>query len=669
MRRKAYQFLMGMLVIMAVISLVAGIFIEKTNTHLKRLSGMHRMDMIHHSVVDSFYSVSKAIGDMGAGDPPTEINSIVEDIAKIHRTIESCNECHHSADTEAAFKAIGIRIDSYEEALSFFITTSADRHRAERLGIKATGLGGELLKQIESLSRKADEKMHDSFTQMLELVRLASYITFLMLVAVAVIGGFLTVNLVRSISGPVGILIEGTRKISDGELGYEIKTDGDGEFAELAKNFNRMSVELHSAYDELEKRNQRLGIEIEEHRKADRERHRLAEELMQARKMEAVGTLAGGIAHEFNNLLQVIQGSAEVLLNRLPEDESNREKIKVIVNASERGADLTKRLLTFSRRIEAEMRPHDLCQALMNLTEVLRDVLPSNIAVKLLPDKCPVWAIADLNALEQVLLNLTMNAKDAMPHGGELTISVSGLDINMRPPVMKMPERAPGVSLIEITDNGKGIPPEVREKIFEPFFTTKAVGAATGLGLAVAYGVVQAHGGHLECVSKPGMGTSFRIWLPMIKAANGGTDEPAGHASGNKARQADKDHPGEGRKVLVIENDPFVGSNTADLLKRMGYKPLLAADMEEFQKLAAGTNGNGIFVLLDSGWDCDATMEALIKITPIASHMSVLAFAESGDQKLARKMKEAGAAIVLVKPLRISDLLRAADKLGGDSES
>jgi signal transduction histidine kinase len=244
------------------------------------------------------------------------------------------------------------------------------------------------------------------------------------------------------------------------------------------------------------------------------QRQALAEQLRQAQKMEAVGRLAGGVAHDFNNLLTTITGNLALLLASIPADDPGREMLKATENAAWRAADLTRQLLGFSRQARLWLKPLSLPVCLRESLTILQRTLGPWVTIEMAASP-EVWLVqADPNQMNQVLMNLCLNARDAMPDGGGIVVAVQNRVLtpeNIRTHL----EGRPGEFVeLSVRDTGHGIPPEILPRIFDPFFTTKEQGKGTGLGLAMVFGIVKQHQGWIECVSTVGVGTCFTVYLP-----------------------------------------------------------------------------------------------------------------------------------------------------------
>jgi len=301
------------------------------------------------------------------------------------------------------------------------------------------------------------------------------------------------------------------------------------------------------------------------------ERNKLDSQLRHAQKMEAVGTLAGGIAHDFNNILSVIMGYGSMVLNGLGADNPLKNKMNQVLIAAERAANLTKQLLVFSRKQVVEVTPLNINESIVVIQKLLSSIIRENIDFTLNIASRPLVVMADPGQIEQVLMNLTTNACDAMPEGGSLTIS-TGLEEMDDEYVALYGYGKPGrFALIKVADTGQGMDAETQKKIFEPFFTTKGIGEGTGLGLAISYGIIKQHCGFINVYSEPGKGTLFKIYLPLSEEA----------ASPDRKLEAGVPVMGGNETVLVAEDDASLRELTKIILESFGYTVISAEDGED----------------------------------------------------------------------------------------
>jgi PAS domain S-box-containing protein len=315
-----------------------------------------------------------------------------------------------------------------------------------------------------------------------------------------------------------------------------------------------------------------------------------AEDLLrQSQKMEAIGRLAGGIAHDFNNILGIITMSAELLRDYVTSDDLPKELIGHIRDASKRGSALTRQLLGFSRKQPLQPKLLDLNERLKDVYKLLRPLMGDDVSVQLVPRSEVAFVRADPGQLDQIILNLAVNSRDAMPRGGKFIIETATVefdDIVRQHPPMKTGRYV----MLAVSDNGTGMSEEIRSRIFEPFFTTKEVGKGTGLGLATVYGIVQQNGGHIWVYSEPGRGTTFKIYLP---SANGETGLPAeGEAETELLR-------GDGTTILLVEDDPAIRGLSRRMLEAQGYSVIEAEDGKSALEQAQSHPGHIDLVLTD----------------------------------------------------------------------
>jgi PAS domain S-box-containing protein len=372
-------------------------------------------------------------------------------------------------------------------------------------------------------------------------------------------------------------------------------------------------------------------------------------QLIQAQKMETIGQLSGGIAHDFNNLLTVVVGNAEILSETLRSRPDLQHFATGIVLAGERGAELTQRLLAFGRR--QTLQPIEVdCNALVTeMEKLLRRMLAETISIRAMLDSDLWITYADPGQLENAIINLAINARDAMGAGGTLTITTANVPLDARYRDLH-PEVKPGeYVMVAVTDNGSGMPKEVLEHVFEPFFTTKEVGKGSGLGLSMVYGFVKQSNGHVAIYSEPALGTTVRIYLPAVAGT-----------VGKSPRRVQAEPAAEGGKevVLVAEDDPFVRSYAVTSLSSLGYKVVEAADgREALHKLSEGAPADILFTDIVmpggiNGWDL---AERARNLRP---GLRVLLTSGYALETLAERGRLPPGAVILNKPYRKAELAR-----------
>ena len=319
------------------------------------------------------------------------------------------------------------------------------------------------------------------------------------------------------------------------------------------------------------------------------ERNRLAAQLQQAQRMDAIGRLAGGVAHDFNNLLMVISSYAELILESISEQHPLRRNVEEIMAASSRAANLTRQLLAFGRRQMQSLRVLDLNPVIQEIGRMLPHLIGEDIQLVVVQGNKLGKVKADLVQIEQILMNLAANARDAMPRGGKLIIETANVHLDeaylQRHPMVP----AGDYVRLTVTDSGNGIAPEHIGHIFEPFYTTKEEGKGTGLGLATVYGIVKQSGGFIWVYSEPGLGTTFKIYLPRVRQ---NVDQPYSPPSAEK--------PFRGRETLLLaEDEVAVRQSEKEFLDANGYTVLEARDGEEALRVARNYSGNIHLMITD----------------------------------------------------------------------
>jgi PAS domain S-box-containing protein len=328
--------------------------------------------------------------------------------------------------------------------------------------------------------------------------------------------------------------------------------------------------------------------DITERKRAEEENKVLQEQLRQSQKMEAVGRLGGGIAHDFNNLLTIIKGYSQLSLLDLNESDPLWGNIQEIQKATQRATDLTRQLLAFSRRQILDLKVLDLNTLLKDLDKMLRRIIGEDIELLTLLAGDLGRVKIDPGQIEQVVLNLAVNARDAMPSGGKLTIETANLELDEKYAETHMGVTPGHYVRLSVSDTGAGMSQQVKEKIFEPFFTTKEKSKGTGLGLSMVYGIVKQSSGNIWVYSEPGHGTTIKIYLPRV-------EEDLDTLHGRDKT----DFLPRGREtVLLVEDEPSVRDLAHRLLNQQGYKVLEAANGEEALRVVQEHNGEEIHLLL-----------------------------------------------------------------------
>jgi signal transduction histidine kinase/ActR/RegA family two-component response regulator len=342
---------------------------------------------------------------------------------------------------------------------------------------------------------------------------------------------------------------------------------------------------------ELAHVNQQLIEQIAERERTQREHETTQQQLAQAQKMEAVGQLAGGVAHDFNNLLTVITSYCEFLKDDIAPDDPRRADVEEVLRASGSAARLTRQLLAFSRQQILQPEPMDLNVVVTELEKMLRRLIPADIVLHTSLDASLGAAVVDRGQIEQVIVNLVVNARDAMPDGGSLTIETSNVDLD-EVYVSRWPQTAPHPGryvVLSVGDTGHGMDEATQQRIFEPFFTTKERGRGTGLGLSTVYGIVKQSGGYVWMYSEVGRGTTFKIYLPRVEAATGtrmSPPEPREVRGGNET-------------VLLVEDDTALRAIAQRVLERHGYSVIAAPNGEEAMRLNDQSNAAVDLVVTD----------------------------------------------------------------------
>jgi PAS domain S-box-containing protein len=388
-------------------------------------------------------------------------------------------------------------------------------------------------------------------------------------------------------------------------------------------------------------------VDVTARRRAEEASAQLEQELRHAQKLEAVGRLAGGVAHDFNNLLTVIIGRCELLFRRVGHAGATARDVDIIMATARRASTLTTQLLAFSRKQVLQPTLLDLNEVVANMERLLDRLIGEDVVLWTDLQASLGRARADLGQIEQVIMNLVVNARDAMPAGGRLTIQTANVDVDAEFAARRVGFAPGAYVMLAVSDTGVGIEPDVRAKLFEPFFTTKPEGKGTGLGLSTVYGIVKQSGGEIVVESEPGQGASFRIYLPRVDGA-----EPA-----PAVRPDGAPDPGGSETILLTEDAAVVRDLTCDLLRAAGYRVLAAATPDEALALCENHSGTIDLLLTDVVLPGMSGRELAEHARRVRPKMRVLFVSGYPDDEMVRLGIQREEAVFLAKPF-------TADALG-----
>jgi signal transduction histidine kinase/ActR/RegA family two-component response regulator len=383
---------------------------------------------------------------------------------------------------------------------------------------------------------------------------------------------------------------------------------------------------------------------------------RLEAQFQQAQKMEAVGTLAGGIAHDFNNLLQSILGYTEILLMDDQMRTPVHQDLQEIKRATQRGAELTRQLLTFSRKVQSRLRSIDLNKEVIQVERLLRRTIPKMIEIELhLADDLGT-VNADPAQVEQVLMNLAVNSRDAMPEGGRLVIETGNVTLDETFCKNHLGAKPGGYVALTVSDTGHGMDKETIKHIFDPFYTTKGVGKGTGLGLAMVYGIVKSHEGYILCESEPRKGSTFRIYFPVTEQGRGVEEW-----------REDKGFKGGSETILLVDDEEPIRNLGEQIFTKYGYTVLKVSDGEGALKIYQEKKEKIDLVILDlimPGMGGKKCLEGLLQINPEVKVVVASGYSPEGTVK---SFLERGAKHFVSKPFNMKEMLQVVREVLGES--
>ena len=388
--------------------------------------------------------------------------------------------------------------------------------------------------------------------------------------------------------------------------------------------------------------------DVTERKRAEAERVGLDAQLREAQKMEALGTMAGGIAHDFNNILGAILGYGELAEADTPAGSRQRQQLSAIMDAGRRGKALVEQILTFARRGAREKRAVELWPVVSELRDLLVASTPANVTIRVEVDDPHAGVVADATHMHQLLMNLCINAVQAMPEGGQLVIGLGSERVE-RPRALSQGHLQPGPhAVLSVRDEGIGIAPEVAARMFEPFFTTKGQGRGTGLGLALVQAIVADQGGAIHVETKPGEGTLFKVYLPAARKSDMVAEKRAAETP-----------RGSGETVLVVDDDPAVLAMTEDMLARLGYEPVgFESSVKALEAFGARPERFDVVLTDELMPDLTGTQLAM-KLRALRPEVRVVIASGYGGPELRSRARNAGVSQVIDKPYESSTIAQA----------
>jgi signal transduction histidine kinase len=642
MRRKIIVALVLLFSLVSVGAVVASWYVAVATDQLGNLVELHEVEGLRRNLVIGMQTVQS---DLYTAHTPMarKLDAIVANVRDLDDAADECSSCHHRPELETQLTEVRVLIRDYKAALSYYITASANREHVARLEREAVAIGTQILQRTATMSHQASETLERITAQAISKinqVRIILSITVGLTIALCI---GVSLYLVRSVTDPIGRLVGATRVLASGNLSHRIEDVKEAEFGELATHFNAMGTALEESYRRLEAANEDLRREIKERKQAEKEREELQAQLLHAQKMEALGTLSAGIAHEFGNSVQIIQGCVDILTANPIAEDAGRREIEMIGDATERCGDLTRRILTFGSKVETRSRPIDINEQMRRMETILDRTLPETIEIQVSLDEGIVPVAADPAQIEHVLLNLALNARDAMPEGGTLRMETARDDTE---------GEAGEWVLLRVVDTGHGMDEATVQQIFDPFFTTKEVGSGTGLGLATVYGIVRGCGGQVSCKSEPRRGTSFEIRLPGMPGASA-----AGEAGGTSTKAA---HRGN-ETILLVDDEAFLLKVMRSNLEAHGYVIHTADSGEKAVEFFKEHSHEIQLVILDLGMPGMGGRTCLEKLLEIDSDARIIissGYSAAGERE---EMMESGARGFLVKPSGLPEILSKID--------
>ena len=635
--------MMSLIVCFSCGAILASLYINRTIGEFSRLIELHQIEDLRKHLVIRIQAVQSDLYTVRTPLAHT-LDSIVTNVSELESASRGCLGCHHIPEVNNRINEVQRQIAAYQNALSYYITAAANAEQMYELKSEAASIGNTLIISTEEMSLDASNRLRTITKNALLKVNRAKTILFLTVLLTLLFGTALVVNMIRSFTRPVNELLQATRMIASGNLGYTISYKDKTEFGELANNFNAMSVSLKEGYTKLQEET--------------KERKKMEQELIKSQKLESLGVLAGGIAHDFNNLLTAILGNIDIALTDLPTQSEIHDHLKNAENASFRARDLTGQLLTFSRGGAPIKKTVIIMDTIKSSTSFA--LSGSNITCEfIISDQ--LWPVeADDGQISQVVHNLVLNAREAMPAGGGIKVRAENVTSAQ---LTDLPFAQDRYVRITVEDMGTGITEENLPMIFDPYFTTKKIGTqkGMGLGLAICYSIVRNHNGFITAKSVLTKGTSFHVFLPASEKGLPEKEETGEYLT-----------VGEGR-VLFMDDEEVVRNTAYGILKKLGYDVELAKDgAEAVEKYRAAQEVSRPFNAVIMDLTVPGNMggrEAIGRLRAIDPGVKAILSSGYSNDPVMTNFREYGFCDMVVKPYQISDLGKTLRKVIADQSS
>ncbi len=603
-----------------------------TTSELRYLIGLHEIEDIRQ---DLFLSIQKVQTYAYASNPVfnEHLDIIVASTRKMDKSIQQCNSCHHDPAIQHELAETLRMVKTFEKKLSYLITLVSNDIRRQKKQVEVVELSDSILARVQGMVRRAGKSIQAKTESTMNNLNKAYIIIGATLLSTCILALFIAGYLTRRITRPIDALVSGTRKITRGEWGYQSDFQATSEFRELIESFNKMSRSLAQTRDKEKKYVQELK--------------ETQQQLIEAEKLKSLGTLAGGIAHDFNNILCGMIGHLNILERNISPSADQLKIIQTIEHAGFRAAELIKQLLAFARQKPLEHKPVLLNDCVQQVILLLKNSFSKRIEIKVELDENIHPIQGDRSLIEQIVMNLCLNSRDAMPEGGTLTIQTDNLTLDKQFCAHQL-DALPGQYVrLRIQDTGTGIDEQVLPQIFDPFYTTKEVGKGTGLGLAMVYGAVKSHAGFCEIESKTGHGTTFDIYLPV-------TAERERFKTMPNSQTGSITH--DKKTILIVDDEEWIARMLSDYLTEQNYTTLIALNGREGVDMLNRNRDNIDLIILDINMPVMDGYEAYQEFVKIRSDIKVLVSTGYIMNNETRKILELGAQGFIHKPYKVDEL-------------